>query len=649
MYTGSILLLILIPPYYTSTTMSHSPLLQFFITCVCLFLCPLASIGQDDNSVHLGHRLDYAYRLVDRSADSAIKIAAEVQLLSQQEGLLKYEADALYIKALAYWYQGRAESSLICHEQALKIRENLRDSIGIGRSLNNIGLIAQEAGQDSLALSFFQRSFAIRKAANQHTEMIYSATNICDQLDRMGQHDSAQALMTEVKLWAQRSQSTVALAFVTEHIGITEEQRGNYAAALANYLLAFNLREDSLNNRTRTRGLLQLSRCMAVLDSTELDIPIQYALEGIASAKANQWTDLESQAHLQLSGLYRKMGDIEMAYQHLSHHRRVQEIVEESESFLRIQALQAIQTDILKRAQLASDNERRRSSSLRQWIERLGIILAIGILLGIGLYVRYRNIKKQRNLLDQEKKQVEEKNQKLESFSSMVSHDIKEPIRSFTYFLALLRRHGVGGPGSELELEYEEAQKRIADLSSMLEDLEIYFGLTGGKMKWEHTDIGEIAHKVSHDLKRKITRSNAEVRVDSLPVLETYPTLIYQILLNLVSNALRFQQENTQPLIRISGKIEDDQFFLSVMDNGIGIPPEHLGGIFKAFNRGNRHEFRGSGLGLAIVAKAVDLLHGSVTVASEPGSGSEFTISLPVVSQSNQEDIVATSPESVTV
>lgn len=605
-------------------------------------------IGQESIPSQLEEKIDRAYKIVNSSPDSAIQIASDVFSVASRMDIPMLTADASYIKGLAFWYQGKAEFSLLAHDRALKIREEIRDSVGMGRSLNNIGIIAQHAGSDSLALDFFTRSYEIRKAVGKGVEMIYSATNICDQLDRMGQSDSADIFLVQIMNWARNSGSNATLAFVLEHAGLIQEKRENYHNALDYYQQAHDLRDSSLKNLLpRTRGLLQLSRCMAILDKNSLTTPIQFVSEAMNVAIENNWKDLESQAHLQLSQLYDSQGNIQGAYHHLVLHQALQDEIYEGESLLRTQTLIAIHSGFLKREKARSDEARTKNSSLRQWIEWLGALLIIGIFLGIALYIRYQGIKSQRNKLDLEMKQVEAKNLKLKSFSSVVSHDIKEPLRSFTYFLELLHRQDLIEPGSEIEEEYYEAKNRISSLSVMLKDLEIYFGLAEGIMKWRELDLQKLSQKIFRDLRPKINQANAHITIGSLPIIETQPTLFYQILLNLVSNAIRFQHPDETPKIEIEGYVENDLFYLSVKDNGIGIPAEQIDGIFKAFNRGSHHQYPGSGLGLAIVAKAVALLEGTVEVKSEVNQGSVFTVTLPVVTKRKEKEIEVSNPQAV--
>jgi PAS domain S-box-containing protein len=109
------------------------------------------------------------------------------------------------------------------------------------------------------------------------------------------------------------------------------------------------------------------------------------------------------------------------------------------------------------------------------------------------------------------------------------------------------------------------------------------------------------------------------------------PRRLKQILVNLLTNAVKFTLENGQVTLQVKSDVEEDLIQFSVIDNGIGIAPEDLHRLFQPFaqvdSRLNR-EYEGTGLGLALVQKLTDLHGGSVQVESEVGKGSCFTISL---------------------
>ena len=114
-----------------------------------------------------------------------------------------------------------------------------------------------------------------------------------------------------------------------------------------------------------------------------------------------------------------------------------------------------------------------------------------------------------------------------------------------------------------------------------------------------------------------------------IPALNTDREKLRQIVLNLLDNAVKFTERGE---IKIAASQQNGSLKLVVSDTGIGIEQKELKKIFEEFHRGDSSstkKYRGTGLGLAIVKKFVNLLGGEVTVESEVGKGSVFTVTLP--------------------
>jgi signal transduction histidine kinase len=128
----------------------------------------------------------------------------------------------------------------------------------------------------------------------------------------------------------------------------------------------------------------------------------------------------------------------------------------------------------------------------------------------------------------------------------------------------------------------------------------------------------------------EIRERKAQVRMaERLPPVRAHRVMLTQVLVNLVSNAIKFVARGVEPRVEIRAEPRDGRVRLWVEDNGIGIAAEYHERIFRMFERLNRQEdYPGTGIGLAIVRKATERMGGTAGVESEPGRGSRFWIEL---------------------
>src|SRR5262249_5879821 len=125
------------------------------------------------------------------------------------------------------------------------------------------------------------------------------------------------------------------------------------------------------------------------------------------------------------------------------------------------------------------------------------------------------------------------------------------------------------------------------------------------------------------------------------PTVQTDYTKLKQSLLNLLSNACKFTEQGT---VRLEVQLPPGQVVFRVSDSGIGMTEEQLSRLFKAFSQADAsttRKYGGTGLGLAITRRLCHLLGGDVTVESTPGVGSTFIITLPLVTETQAEQIHA--------
>jgi PAS domain S-box-containing protein len=221
-------------------------------------------------------------------------------------------------------------------------------------------------------------------------------------------------------------------------------------------------------------------------------------------------------------------------------------------------------------------------------------------------------------------------NQDLQQFSYAASHDLKEPLRTVTNYLQLIRSRYSGKvldaeAGELFDVAVAGAQRMHALVEALLE-----YSRAGevGDSTLEPVPVGKVVNEAMTNLQSAILENNANVSLGPLPVVTANPLHLTQLFENLIGNALKYRSEQ-RPEISVTAEEGSLDWVFSVEDNGIGIPEEYQAQIFGIFKRLHGDEYPGTGIGLATCKKIVDRHGGTIWVKSEPGRGSRFSFTLP--------------------
>jgi PAS domain S-box-containing protein len=227
--------------------------------------------------------------------------------------------------------------------------------------------------------------------------------------------------------------------------------------------------------------------------------------------------------------------------------------------------------------------------------------------------------------------ELEAANEELRSFSYTVSHDLRGPVRAVAGFARILERD-YGAQLDERALHSLTNIKTAGEaMGHLIDDLLAYTRIGRAAVRREPVPILPIAKRLATTFAQR-----AEERGGTVEVIEPMatpigdPTLLEELLINLVDNALNYGRPDVPPRVCIAAICLGDTVKLSVSDNGVGIPEDQRERIFEVFTRlpGTDAE-QGTGIGLAIVRKAARSMGSDVTVESEVGAGTAFSVLLP--------------------
>jgi len=219
-------------------------------------------------------------------------------------------------------------------------------------------------------------------------------------------------------------------------------------------------------------------------------------------------------------------------------------------------------------------------------------------------------------------------------FVANVSHELKTPITSIKGFVETLL-DGAFHEEAEAERFLKIVAKQADRLNAIIEDLLMLSRLeqqSGEEMDMQSVEAGRLMQAAVEVCAQRAAEKNITVQTECPEGLFAVvnPPLIEQALINLISNAVKYSAEGKTVLLSAKGGEEGVQ--LSVKDEGLGIEEKHLDRLFERFYRidkGRSRQEGGTGLGLAIVKHIAQAHGGAVSVRSEFGKGSTFTVSLP--------------------
>ena len=233
-------------------------------------------------------------------------------------------------------------------------------------------------------------------------------------------------------------------------------------------------------------------------------------------------------------------------------------------------------------------------------------------------------------------------NKELEQFAYVASHDLQEPLRMVASYVQLLARHYQGKLDADADEFIAYAVDGASRMQSLINDLLAYSRVSTRGKPFEPTECEAVLSRVFADLQVVIEENGAVVTHDPLPTVMADATQLTQLFQNLIGNAIKFRSEES-PRVHVSAERlppspagegwGGGEWVFAVRDNGIGVDPECHERIFLIFQRVHtREEYPGTGIGLAICKKIVECHGGRIWVESQPGKGSIFYFTIPVIS-----------------
>lgn len=256
------------------------------------------------------------------------------------------------------------------------------------------------------------------------------------------------------------------------------------------------------------------------------------------------------------------------------------------------------------------------------------------------IYDQNRRLNEMQHTLLEEIEFRKEAERKKDEFISIVSHELKTPLTSVKGYIQLLERSVEKEDRAIMKKQLRKVRIQVEKLSELIADLLDISKIENGKLKFNKklfaadellTNVVEIMEESNPDF--KITKN---ISIDR-PVLAD-EMRVEQVIVNFITNAIKYSPGTDEVIV--TGKIIDENLYVSVKDFGIGMDPEHQRNVFNKFYRveDTSARFQGLGIGLYISQQIIERHGGNIGVTSVPGEGSEFYFNLPLDSAQEEEN-----------
>lgn len=590
-----------------------------------------------ENGLKLGNLLASAYRFnndLDRSLNLYNKLIEE----SEGEADPVFRAGLEQNVAVVYEMLGDTKSAMERYYNSLEIAENKPDTTLLILVTNNIGELYRKEGDIDLAEQFIMRSLVLSKDQNVPEDMSRAYNNL-GLVSRMKQ-DYGQALdyyRMSLEI-ADKMGSIVRPVQILFNIGYIYMDQGQYDLAREAFLESLEKSRELNISRGIYHNSFGLGDVYTEFEDYEL--AMEHYNRALEMATQMSVPEMEKDVLERIWKLHEKTGRFEEAFSYLKQYNSV------SDS---LQALDKDQAIARYETLFKLRNERGQNELLQEKLQAQRYTIIVGVIsivllfiasiLLLWMYRKQRLVSDKLRLqhaemeslykqVDSQKKELSKLNETKDKLFSILGHDLRSPISKLQSLVMLLREDEADEIDTDQVLSKVELQ-----LQYSISTLENYLNWAQSQMKGIepemkllklHDEVDSVLDIMGNESQIKNIR--LQNRVDENVMVSADKGMLFIILKNLISNALKFSQTGSQVVLNVNS--DEDRVVLSVQDYGVGISEEDQEKLFSAFNisRKGTSDEKGTGLGLLISRELTEMQNGRIWFESAQGEGTVFYV-----------------------
>ncbi len=601
-----------------------------------------------------------------QNIDSSVFFGKQALELSKKISYKKGIAESYRSIGRTNTISGHYKESLDCFYKALKINEALNDSLSIGKNYSSIGIVHYYQGDIEKALEFCKKTVEIYKT-NDYTKGLARVYNniglFYSDLDKL---DTAEIYFSKTIEIAKKIHDlkveTSALGNIARNLMI----KNDYQKAIEIFLKIPG-KARKINDKT-ILAITYANIAVAYLNLAEkkinknayFDSSLKYNAIALKNAEQLNSNSLKAYAYNGLTGTYKAMHDYKNAFKSLEKYQIINDSIFNQKKTEAIANVEAKYEN--EKKQLVIENlqkEKQTDLKLIQKKNTIILIVIIGFLivlvLSLFLYKLYRAKKQSLKLLDEKNKDIlihkeeiaaqrdkiseiafelKKTNRTKNKLFSIIAHDLKNPFQGIIGFSEMIKEDAEKQNLNKIKKFAEYIFNVSNQTYKLLDNLLNFTRSQIGLIKY-NPEIINIKELVEEGI--VLVQSTAEVKgvklIDETNQKHTAyadESMISTVIRNLISNAVKFTSEGGY--VKVQTENSNDKVVIKIIDCGVGIKEDDISKLFKAdlnFTTFGTENEKGTGLGLVVCKDFTVKNGGTITVESEVGKGSTFTVTLP--------------------
>jgi signal transduction histidine kinase len=584
------------------------------IGLLLLFFCTGIVLAQD------------TYSGKDLSVEQCLSLAEK----NKQTGDIKEATRYINTAAMQVWEDKNYADAIIYFNQSIDLNQKINNLSGIAKIHSNLGMIYADLAQFQKSLDYFQLSLDYRLKYGEKSEIISTYINKGVVLNNLKKHQAAATDIEEALRLSTEMNDAAQMKSCYGMLAETYEKAGNQERTMHYFNLYRTFHEmiqrNKVNEAKKETEAAQLLMLQAELEKKKQEIALLNSNRELAMTE-EELKKLDQKVRTLLESNTKK----ELAISLLEQEVELSILrVNDAEAKNNIQKIWTIITIIgfvavLVIALLLYRNYRFKRAVNHQLSEQNEEIKTLNE--NLEVQVAKRTLELQKTLTD-----LEKRNRDLDQFSHVISHNLRGPVASILGLGRIIDRNN---PSDPVNLEiFNRLIASAENLDSVVSDLSVILEVKGNdELPKEKIELAQAVKQSEKLLLNDIKKSGLQIILSGeTTVVSGVKAYLESIHYNLLSNAIKYAATERNPIVKIAATNQSTEkgiyCLITYTDNGIGIDVKDYEKIFQPYKRLSA-KGNGKGLGLYLVKTQVEAMGGSITVSSQVGTGTTFTIKLP--------------------